>query len=66
MHVEKLREAIELLEAKLPQGIRVESDLRAGQAAVLGDATQVHQVMMNLDAQRGTGDAWPEAPCPCR
>src|SRR5262249_18471826 len=49
VHVEKVvREALELLEAKLPEGIRVEAKLRAGRSAVLGDATQVHQVMMNL------------------
>jgi PAS domain S-box-containing protein len=49
VHVEKVvREALELLEAKLPEGIRIEAKLRAGRAAMLGDATQVHQVMMNL------------------
>jgi signal transduction histidine kinase len=49
VHVEKVvREALDLLEAKLPEGIRVEAKLGAGRAAVLGDATQVHQVMMNL------------------
>ena len=41
-------EALELLEAKLPEGIRVEAKLRAGRAAMLGDPTQVHQVLMNL------------------
>ena len=49
VHVEKIvREALDLLEAKLPEGIRVEAKLRAGRAAMLGDATQVHQVLMNL------------------
>ena len=49
VHVEKIvHEALELLEPKLPEGIRVEARLRAGRAAILGDATQVHQVMMNL------------------
>ena len=49
VHVEKVvREALDLLEAKLPEGIRVEAKLRAGQAAMLGDPTQVHQVLMNL------------------
>src|SRR5262249_13676142 len=47
--VEKVvREALDLLEAKLPNGIRVEAKLRAGRAAILGDPTQVHQVLMNL------------------
>src|SRR5262245_19715184 len=49
VHVEKVvREALGLLEAKLPEGIRVEAQLRAGRAAILGDPTQVHQVLMNL------------------
>jgi PAS domain S-box-containing protein len=49
VHVEKVvREALDLLGAKLPEGIRVEAKLGADRAAVLGDATQVHQVMMNL------------------
>jgi len=49
VHVEKVvREALDLLGAKLPEGIRVDAKLRAGRAAILGDATQVHQVMMNL------------------
>jgi signal transduction histidine kinase len=49
VHVEKVvREALDLLEAKLPAGIRVEAKLRAGRAAMLGDPTQVHQVLMNL------------------
>jgi PAS domain S-box-containing protein len=49
VHVEKVvREALDLLEAKLPEGIRVEAKLRAGRAAMLGDPTQVHQVLMNL------------------
>jgi len=51
VHVEKMvREALDLLEAKLPEGIRVEAELRAGRAAMLGDPTQVHQVLMNLGA----------------
>jgi len=49
VHVEKVvREALDLLAAKLPEGIRVKADLRAGRAAMLGDPTQVHQVLMNL------------------
>jgi PAS domain S-box-containing protein len=51
VHVEKVvREALDLIEAKLPEGIRVETKLRAGRAAMLGDPTQVHQVLMNLGA----------------
>jgi CheY-like chemotaxis protein len=39
---------LELLSAKLPANVRVEIDLRADRAAMLGDPTQVHQVCMNL------------------
>jgi PAS domain S-box-containing protein len=43
-----IEEALELLEASLPAGIRLESHLEAGNAAVIGDATYLHQVAMNL------------------
>jgi PAS domain S-box-containing protein len=43
-----VEETLELLEASLPAGIRVESRLEAGNAAVIGDATHLHQVAMNL------------------
>jgi PAS domain S-box-containing protein len=47
--VEKVvREALDLLRAKLPPDITVETALRAGPAAMRGDPTQVHQVLMNL------------------
>jgi CheY-like chemotaxis protein/two-component sensor histidine kinase len=49
VHVEKeVREALDLIEAQLPQGVRVEARLEAGGAAIIGESTQVHQVMMNL------------------
>jgi PAS domain S-box-containing protein len=49
VHVEKVvREALDLLAAKLPPGIAIEAQLHAGQAAMRGDPTQVHQVLMNL------------------
>jgi signal transduction histidine kinase/CheY-like chemotaxis protein len=41
-------ETLELLAASLPAGIRLEQKLLAGNAAVIGDATQLHQVVMNL------------------
>ena len=41
-------EALDLLGARLPDGVRIERRLRAGRAAVLGDPTQLHQVLMNL------------------
>jgi PAS domain S-box-containing protein len=43
-----VRETLELLEASLPAGIRVESQTDAGDSAVIGDATHLHQVAMNL------------------
>jgi PAS domain S-box-containing protein len=41
-------EALELLEASLPPEIRIESRIESGNAAVIGDATYMHQVAMNL------------------
>ena len=43
-----VEETLELLEASLPEDIRLEKRLDAGDAAVIGDATQLHQVAMNL------------------
>jgi PAS domain S-box-containing protein len=49
VHVEKVvREALDLVSAKLPPNITLQAMLRAGPSAILGDATQVHQVLMNL------------------
>jgi len=41
-------ETLELLGASLPPGIVLESKIAAGNAAVIGDATYLHQVAMNL------------------
>ena len=43
-----VEETLELLEASLPAGIRLESRIEAGNAAIIGDATYLHQVAMNL------------------
>ena len=43
-----VEETLELLEASLPGNIRLEKQLSAGNAAVIGDATRLHQVAMNL------------------
>src|ERR1700730_8827805 len=43
-----IEETLELLAASLPPGIRLERTLEAGNAAVIGDATHLHRVMMNL------------------
>jgi len=49
VHVEKVvREALNLLQANLPPRIILETHLRAERAALLGDATQIHQLLMNL------------------
>ena len=49
VHVERVvREALDLITAKLPPNVTVRPKLHAGAAAVLGDATQVHQMVSNL------------------
>ncbi len=51
VHVQNVvREAIELINAQAPKSIVVESTLNGGNAATIGDPTQVHQVLMNLAA----------------
>jgi PAS domain S-box-containing protein len=41
-------EALELLSASLRPGVRLVTHLTAGNAAVIGDPTELHQVVMNL------------------
>ena len=41
-------EALELLAASLRPGVRLATNLATGDAAVIGDPTQLHQVVMNL------------------
>ncbi len=49
VHVEnEVREALALLAGSLPPLVNVQTSLRSGMAAVLGDPTQLHQVVMNL------------------
>jgi len=43
-----VEETLELLAASLPPQVRLERKLDCGQAAVLGDSTQLQQVAMNL------------------
>ena len=43
-----IEETLELLAASLPAGVRLEKTLAAGDAAVIGDATHLQQVAMNL------------------
>jgi PAS domain S-box-containing protein len=49
LHVQPLvEETLELLAASLPADVRLEKRLDAVDATVLGDATQLHQLTMNL------------------
>jgi len=49
VHVEQVvRETLDLLEAKLPAEVVIDASLGAGRAAMVGDPTHVHQIVMNL------------------
>jgi len=49
VHVQSVvEETLEILAASLAPDVRLESRLEAGDTAVMGDATQLHQVAMNL------------------
>jgi len=49
VHVQSVvAEVLTQLAASLPRGVHLERRLAAGDAAVVGDATQLHQVAMNL------------------
>ncbi|MGD9098595.1 MAG: response regulator, partial [Desulfobacterales bacterium] len=55
-----LKEAVKLLRSTLPATIRVSAEFAAGRDTVVADATQLHQVIMNLgtnafQAMRATG-----------
>ena len=49
VHVQSVvAEVLDVVEGSLPAGVTLERSLAAGDAAVLGDPTQLHQVVMNL------------------
>jgi len=49
VHVERVvREALDQIAAKLPANVTLHAKLHAERAAIQGDATQVHQLLMNL------------------
>ncbi|MDB6043840.1 MAG: hypothetical protein JWM63_2391 [Gammaproteobacteria bacterium] len=49
LHVQSIvEETLELLAASLPADVRIQRKLDAADTAVMGDATQFHQVAMNL------------------
>jgi signal transduction histidine kinase len=51
VHVQSVvAEAVQVIRASLPAGVRLEEELDAGDAGLLGDPTQIHQVVMNLCA----------------
>ena len=51
VHVQSVvAEALDLALGSMPHGMRLERQLDAGDAAVSGDPTQIHQVVMNLCA----------------
>jgi PAS domain S-box-containing protein len=51
VHVQSIvSEALDLLAPSLPKHVRLERELTAGDATVMGDAAQIHQVVMNLCA----------------
>jgi signal transduction histidine kinase/ActR/RegA family two-component response regulator len=64
VHVQSVvAEALDQLQASLPPGQQLRRDLRAGDAALVGDPAQIHQVVMNLgtnalQASRTPGTVW--------
>ena len=49
VHVQSVvAEALDLLSASMPDDVRLERNLAADDAAVIGDPTQIHQVVLNL------------------
>jgi PAS domain S-box-containing protein len=43
-----VEDALQMLRATLPTTIAIQSDLEAAQALILGDSTQLHQILVNL------------------
>ncbi|NWH03645.1 hybrid sensor histidine kinase/response regulator [Desulfobacter latus] len=48
-----IKETLKFIRASLPSNIRIHQDLRVKRARVMGDTTQIHQVLMNLFANAG-------------
>ncbi len=48
-----VKEVVKLLRHALPATIRIKEDLRAKDAFIIADATQIHQVLMNLCTNAG-------------
>jgi PAS domain S-box-containing protein len=59
VHVEAVvHEALDQAAAILPENVTIARHLRAGRAAMLGDSTQVHQVVMNLASNAVQAMPW--------
>ena len=48
-----IKETLKFIRASLPSNIRIHQDLRVKRANIMGDATQIHQVLMNLFTNAG-------------
>lgn len=48
-----IEEALNLVEASLPKNIRITRDIKAADAAALVDASQIHQIVLNLAGNAG-------------
>ena len=54
-----IKEALKLLRASLPSTIQIQQDIRAADAVVMADPTQLHQLIINLctNAAQAMGDS---------
>ncbi len=48
-----IKETLKFIRASLPSNIQIQQDLKIKQAKILGDATQIHQILMNLFTNAG-------------
>lgn len=48
-----IKETLKFIRASLPSNIRIQQDLRIKRAKIMGDATQIHQILMNLFTNAG-------------
>ncbi|NWH03647.1 PAS domain S-box protein [Desulfobacter latus] len=48
-----IKETLKFIQASLPSNIRIHQDLRVKHARIMGDAIQIHQVLMNLFTNAG-------------